>query len=129
MQLAESIRSSAEMSNAEWHTYGGKDYTVFGSSSGKDFIDSVEMVRSFIEKRKNWLTDLWKPSTYIYGDINEDGEVSVADVVTLQQYLLKGKEEGVKNWTAADLNENYKLDVYDLCLLKRMLYIGEGAEN
>ncbi len=129
MQLAESIRSSAEMSNAEWHTYGGKDYTVFGSSSGKDYIDSVELVRSFIEKRKNWLTELWKPSSYIYGDINEDGEVSVADVVTLQQYLLKGKDEEVKNWTAADLNENYKIDVYDLCLMKRMLYIGEGAEN
>jgi len=37
-QMAEEIGSSAEMSNARWHTYGGKDFLIFGDSSGEDFM-------------------------------------------------------------------------------------------
>lgn len=122
VEMAESIKPSAEMSNAEWHTYGGRDYTVLGSASGKDFMDSVDILRQFISKRTKWLSELWKPMTYIEGDINEDGEVNIADVVLLQKYLLGNSPLEVNNWTAADLNGNYKLDVYDLRLLKQLLF-------
>ncbi len=120
-RLAESILPSAEMSNARWHTYGGREYTVFGSSSGPTFMDSVDIVRSYVETRKNWLTDLWKPYTeYITGDVNSDGEFTVADVVMLQKWIVN--KAPLKKWKAADMNKDNKLNVFDLMIMKRELF-------
>ena len=56
----------------------------------------------------------------IKGDCNADGEFSVADVVLLQKWLLT-EEKSMPDWKAADLCEDDILDVFDLCLMKRML--------
>ena len=87
VQLAESIRSSAEMSNMRWHTYGGKPYVIFGSSSGPTFMDSVEILRKYIEKRVNWLNELWYPLSGIRGDANTDDTVNMADAVFIMQTI------------------------------------------
>ena len=121
MQMADSIISSAEMSNARWHTYGGAAYCVFGSSSGETFMDSVEIVRSYIERRSNWLGDFWKPYTYINGDVNGDGEFNISDVVLLQKWLLAVPNTHLSQWQAADLCKDERLDVFDLCMMKREL--------
>lgn len=120
-QMAESIQTSAEMSNARWHTYGGASYCVFGSSSGATFMDSVDIVRKYINQRKNWLGDLWKPYTYVKGDVNGDGVLDIADIVLLQKWLLAVPDTHLSQWQAADLCKDKRLDVFDLCLLKREL--------
>lgn len=57
----------------------------------------------------------------VKGDVNMDGQLSVADVVLLQKWLLAVPDTHLANWKAADLCEDDKLDVFDLCLMKREL--------
>ena len=55
----------------------------------------------------------------VRGDVNADGEFNIADVVTLQNWLLQKSGAQLKNWKAADLCTDGKLNVFDLCLMKR----------
>lgn len=57
----------------------------------------------------------------VRGDINADGASTVADVVTLQKWLLCTPNTTLADWKAADLCEDDRLDVFDLCLMKREL--------
>ena len=57
----------------------------------------------------------------IAGDVNNDGKFSISDVVLLQKWLLALPEVKLDNWKAADLCKDDRLDVFDLCLMKRML--------
>ena len=52
-------------------------------------------------------------------DVNADGEFNLADVVTLQNWLLQKSGAQLKNWKVADLSADGKLNVFDLCLMKR----------
>ncbi len=57
----------------------------------------------------------------VVGDVNADGSFSVADVVTLQKWLLVVPNVELADWKAADVCEDNVLNVFDLCLMKRML--------
>ena len=57
----------------------------------------------------------------IQGDVNMDGKFDIADVVLVQKWLLAVPDTKLANWKAADLCEDDKLNVFDLCLMKRML--------
>lgn len=116
--MAEEILPSAEMNNARWHMYGGKEYCVFGSSSGENFMGSVEIVRDFIEKRKAYLSELWMP-LLVRGDVNADGVFSIADVVAMQKWLLCCGTLNCRQ--AADLCEDGVLNIFDLCEMKNEL--------
>ena len=54
----------------------------------------------------------------VKGDVNADGEFSVADVVLLQKWLLAVSEIQLSDWKAADLCEDGTLNVFDLCMMK-----------
>ncbi|MDE6852740.1 MAG: dockerin type I repeat-containing protein, partial [Lachnospiraceae bacterium] len=55
------------------------------------------------------------------GDVNSDGEFSILDVVLFKKWLLAIPDVKLDNWKTANLYEDDKLDVFDLCLMKRML--------
>lgn len=55
----------------------------------------------------------------IMGDVNCDGEFTIVDIVLLQKWLLAVPDIELKNWKAADFYNDEKLDVFDLCLMKR----------
>ena len=55
------------------------------------------------------------------GDVNADGNFSIADVLLLQKWLLAVPDTELPYWQAADLYKDNKLNVFDLCLLKRAL--------
>jgi hypothetical protein len=55
------------------------------------------------------------------GDINNDGKFNIADVVLLQKWLLAVPDTRLANWKAADLYVDGKLNVFDLCMMKRAL--------
>ena len=57
----------------------------------------------------------------VRGDVNADGEFTIADVLTLQKWLLADPTAEMKNWKAADLCEDNILNVFDLVLLKQEL--------
>ena len=64
----------------------------------------------------------------IKGDVNADGEFDVADVVLLQKWLLAVPDTHLENWQAADLCKDNRLDVFDLCLMKReLIYASEAV--
>lgn len=54
------------------------------------------------------------------GDVNADGDVNVADLVMLQSYLL-GKTRTLTDNSAADLNGNGIIDVFDNVRLRKIL--------
>ena len=55
------------------------------------------------------------------GDVNDDGEFNVSDVVLLQKWLLAVPDTHLANWKAVDFCNDNKLNVFDLCLMKREL--------
>ncbi|MDE6666577.1 MAG: hypothetical protein K2K14_10415 [Ruminococcus sp.] len=60
-------------------------------------------------------------SEILMGDINDDGVFNIADVVTMQKWLLAVPDITLVNWKAGDIDDDNRLDVFDLCLMKRML--------
>lgn len=57
----------------------------------------------------------------IRGDVNADGIFNVSDVVLLQKWLLAVPDTHLADWKAGNLCEDGRLDVFDLCLMKREL--------
>lgn len=57
----------------------------------------------------------------VQGDVNKDGEFNVADVVILQKWILAAPDTTLADWKAADLCEDNRLDVFDLCMMKQIL--------
>lgn len=60
----------------------------------------------------------------IKGIISSNGVFDIDDVILLQQWLLAVPDTHLANWKAADLCDDDRLDVFDLCMMKRLL-----AEN
>lgn len=57
----------------------------------------------------------------IMGDVNEDREFSIADVLRFQKWLLCVPDTNLPDWKAADFNEDNILNAFDLCLMKQNL--------
>lgn len=65
---------------------------------------------------------------YLCGDVNSDNKFDVTDVVLLQKWLLAVPDTKLANWKAADFYADERLDVFDLCLMKRKLLNGESED-
>ena len=57
----------------------------------------------------------------VKGDVNSDGELNIADAVLLQKWLLAFSDTNLPDWNRADLYRDGRLDIFDLCLMKRSL--------
>ncbi|HCR74001.1 MAG TPA: hypothetical protein DIW26_06390 [Ruminococcus sp.] len=90
-------------SDAEWTT---NENTIYGNAA---FILLTAAVMS--ENR----TDI------VQGDINADGKFDIADIVTLKKWILAVSDTELANWKAADLCEDGRLNVFDLCVMKQKL--------
>lgn len=62
--------------------------------------------------------------TRLVGDVNVDGTFNISDAVLLQKWLLAVPDTHLANWKAADMCEDNKLDVFDLCMMKSKLING-----
>ena len=56
------------------------------------------------------------------GDVNFDGELTVADVVEMQKYLHNMSKYSKENFSASDINQDNCVNVIDLALLKRKMF-------
>ena len=63
------------------------------------------------------------------GDVNGDGELSIADLVLFQKSLLAVPDTHLEDWKAADFCEDNRLDVFDLCLMRRALIEAQLADK
>lgn len=57
----------------------------------------------------------------IKGDVNSDGLFDVNDVKLLQKWLANVKDTKLIDPDAGDINDDKKLNVFDLCIMKSML--------
>ena len=57
----------------------------------------------------------------IKGDVNADGVFDISDVVLMQKWILAMPDVKLADWKAGDLCEDNRIDVFDLCLMKRLL--------
>lgn len=57
----------------------------------------------------------------IMGDVNEDRKFNIADIASLQKFLLSSSDTVLSDWIAADFCADEKLDVFDLCRMKQAL--------
>lgn len=60
-----------------------------------------------------------KASAYICGDVNNDGSISISDVVNLNKYLAGMVE--LNSYEAADVTGNYILNVIDAIVLQKYI--------
>ena len=71
-----------------------------------------------ITEEKNYVEAQWR---YMKGDINGDCNVNIADGVLLQKWLLYVPNTEFTFYDNADMDANYKIDIYDLILLKEKI--------
>ncbi|MEE5993888.1 MAG: dockerin type I repeat-containing protein [Oscillospiraceae bacterium] len=63
----------------------------------------------------------WAEISEIAGDVNAAGNFNIADVILFQKWLLNVPDTHLENWKAADFYEDDRLNIFDLCLMKREL--------
>lgn len=68
----------------------------------------------------------YQPKWNATGDVDQDNYFGVADVVLLQKWLLAVPDTHLDDWKAADFCKDDKLNVIDLCLMKRALIESGG---
>lgn len=57
----------------------------------------------------------------LQGDVNADGSFDIQDIIMVQNWLLAKPDATLTDWRAADVCQDERIDVFELCLLKRML--------
>ena len=57
-------------------------------------------------------------TTFEKGDVDLNGEVTIADTVLLQKYLLNAQSINMSQFNISDMDDNGSVDVFDLCFLK-----------
>ncbi|MDE6671427.1 MAG: lysophospholipase [Ruminococcus sp.] len=55
----------------------------------------------------------------VNGDVNSDGKFDIADLVMLQKWLLGSGN--LTDWHAGDLDKNNIIDVFDLCMMRKLI--------
>lgn len=90
-------------SDAEWTT---NENTIYGNAA-MIFLTVAVMAEMDSDK--------------ISGDVNADGKFNVADVITFQKWLLAVPDVELSDWKSADLYNDNKIDVFDLCAMKQKL--------
>jgi len=60
---------------------------------------------------------------FLLGDVNSDGQVSIADVTAMIDYLLGGNADNI-NLDAADVNASQDVSIADVTMLIDMLLSG-----
>ena len=99
-----------------------REYTFHLEQSSK--IKNYSILRdgsSVVRNDNNSYDIVFKLKFTPTGDVNDDGEFNVSDVVLLQKWLLAVPDTHLANWKAVDFCNDNKLNVFDLCLMKREL--------
>lgn len=89
-----------------------------------DYFDNVNYLRDWLRERNEWLSsyydingDLW----FTVGDIDGNSEITIADAVRLEQYLLSKRELSDAEKKSADISCDDVVDVFDMVSLRQIL--------
>jgi hypothetical protein len=98
--------------------YIGKSY-YSDDSCFKGSIDNIRIYKAALTKGEI------VGKADVNGDVNGDGQLSVADLAALQKFVLGIGE--LADWQKGDLCQDGRIDSFDLCLMRRLLI--SGAEQ
>lgn len=92
----------------------GSEITTFVGYDGST-------AQAYAEEHGLTFISLGTEPEWLYGDVNSDDRFTVSDIVRLQKWLLAVPDTHLANWKAADFYMDGKLNVFDLCMMKRAL--------
>ena len=58
---------------------------------------------------------------YKMGDVNADGNISIADLVSLQNFILGRSDIGKEHWVLSDVCHDGKINTFDMVMLRKKL--------
>lgn len=103
--------ASEVVNNAALASDGNHIFVAYTTTNGTTLV-----------KRLDFQTETnTKPETILLGDVNQDGSVDVADIVSLQHYLLQDAVTTNISLTHSDLYSDQQINILDLLLLKRQI--------
>ncbi len=107
-------------------------------SAAKAYLRDVAMSKRYVDHSESYSTNeitiYWNsPLTYllaltegeaaaaeiIEGDVNDDGVLTVADIVMTQKYLLNNGS--LTNWKNGDLDRNNRINAFDLAQMRQKI--------
>ena len=67
------------------------------------------------------------PAKAVRGDVNGDGKVNTADLVSLEKWLLGMPGAGIADWKAADMDGSGAVDTFDMIFLRNAVTAAASA--
>jgi surface protein len=108
--------------NDDAWTYSYSDYMFFGCVSLKGAIsyDAEKTDVTYANPTTGYFTSKNNPVTVLSGDVNGDGNITVADAVGIISYILGDAPDGFIE-AAADVNQDDKVTVADAVAVMSMI--------
>ena len=116
--------NGAERRNSQawprWGEYVWPNYYI-----ADNFADEVSYLKQWLSDRIAWMDEQldYDPTAYQRGDVDGDGNVNIADVTALIDYLLSGDAANV-NTANADCDEDGNINIGDVTALIDYLLSG-----
>ncbi len=99
-----------------WFLKSDAELKAEGGSHSKWSLNMPSSLHSF-------QSDFLPECSFSMGDINKDGNVSIADAVLLQKYILGNSTLDESNFILADLSYDGTIDIFDLVALKKKILL------
>ena len=90
----------------------------------KTYEENYEYLRGWYRDRNEWLSDYFRIfalDDLLAGDMDENGEVNMADAVLLSRYLLTEKKLTQTQYSTADINSDGNVNTYDMVLMRKLV--------
>lgn len=107
----DSTWDDAEPVSRSWFLKSDEEFRNEGGSHGAWSLYVPSTLHSF---QKNILPEC----KYRMGDVNADGNINVADLVTMQKYLLGSSRLEADRWVLADVCHDGKIDAFDMVIMR-----------
>lgn len=88
------------------------------------YEENYEYLRGWYRDRNEWLSDYFRIfalDDLLAGDMDENGEVNMADAVLLSKYLLTEKKLTQTQYSTADINSDGNVNTYDMVLIRKLV--------
>ncbi|HRU97760.1 MAG TPA: CotH kinase family protein [Ruminococcus sp.] len=109
-------------SDTEWDM--GWQYLNLMHPPFKTYEENFEYLRGWYRDRNEWLSDYFRIfalDDLLAGDLDENGEVNIADAVLLSKYLLTEKKFTQTQYSTADINSDGNVNTYDMVLMRKLV--------
>jgi hypothetical protein len=139
-QLVKTIREGSEISGESFYVWDGLDNTDQPAPSGT-YIVAIRDTSLYwdletqepaytVGRNSDAFSHVLNPYTgYIPGDVNNDGNINIADVVYLTTYIFAGGDPPQPYDCVGDVNADYAINIGDTVFLVNYIFKGGPGPN